>query len=373
MWKAVLKEIDPSAKIHCPKQGLSKIFQRNRATVATSRLASQFALALSFLMSSLRQSIPSLASLISFEAAARLLSFTKAADELNITQAAISRQIRELENFLQVSLFDRGHRSIELTAAGLMLNGSLPAHLRAIASISDRIRELRDPQAIVVGTTHAFGTYWLAPRLSEFSKLNPDVDLRLAVNDELVDLTKQRIDVSIRFGGGTWQSMSSRFLIGCEITPVCHPSYWQDRQRPSDPSALLGEMLLGIEGTSVQGGGWSDWFASQRIEPAEGKHQITVNNFSVLIQAALSGHGIALGGSPLVDDLFASGVLVPAIDMPPYRVRASDYFVVEPLGQVRKQGCEKFCNWLYDRIRRDAVATGTQRLLVETARSSSAT
>jgi LysR family glycine cleavage system transcriptional activator len=317
-------------------------------------------------MSSLRQSIPSLVSLISFEAAARLLSFTKAADELNITQAAISRQIRELENFLQVALFERGHRSIELTPAGLMLNGSLPAHLTAIASISDRIRELRDPQAIVVGTTHAFGTYWLAPRLAEFSKLNPDVDLRLAVNDELVDISKQRIDMTIRFGGGLWTSMSARFLIGCEITPVCHPAYWQGRERPSEPSALRGEMLLGIEGRSVQGGGWSDWFSSHGIDAAEGKHQITVNNFSVLIQAALSGHGIALGGSPLVDDLFASGILVPAMDIAPFRVRASNYYVVEPLGQVRKQGCEKFCNWLYDRVRRDAAMTGNERLLVET-------
>lgn len=317
-------------------------------------------------MSSLRQRIPSLVSLVAFEAAARLLSFTKAAEELNITQAAISRQIRELENFLQVPLFERGHRSIELTSAGMMLNGSLPAHLTAIASISDRIRELSDPQAIVVGTTHAFGTYWLAPRLMEFSKLNPDVDLRLAVSDELVDLSKQRIDMSIRFGSGFWPSLSSKFLIGCEITPVCHAGYWLDRPHPTKPSDLLAEMLIDIDGPSVQGGGWSDWFSYQGIDAAMAKHQITVNNFSVLTQAALSGHGIALGGSPIVDDLFSSGILVPAMDIPPYRVRGSNYYVIEPVGQVRKQNCEKFCNWLYARMHRDAAATGTERLLVET-------
>jgi DNA-binding transcriptional LysR family regulator len=320
-------------------------------------------------MSSLRTSIPSLISLISFEAAARLLSFTTAANELNITQAAISRQIRELENFLQTPLFERGHRSIELTAAGIMLNASLPLHLTAIASLADRVRELSDPQAIVVGTTHAFGTYWLAPRLAEFSKLNPDVDLRLAVNDELVDISKQRIDMTIRFGGGSWPSMSARFLIGCEVTPVCHPSYWEGRRRPASPGDLLGEMLLGIEGRSVQGGGWSDWFQAHGVETTKGKHQITVNNFSVLMQAALSGQGIALGGSPLVDDLFASGVLVPALEFAPYRVRGSDYYVVEPAGQVRKQSCEKFCSWLYDRMRRDAAMTNNEHLLVEAQKS----
>lgn len=317
-------------------------------------------------MSSLRNSIPSLVSLIAFEAAARLQSFTKAAQELNITQAAISRQIRELEIFLEVQLFERGHRSIELTPAGLMLNGALPAHLTAIASISDRIRELHDPQAIVVGTTHAFGTYWLAPRLAEFGALHPDVDLRLAVSDELVDLPKQRIDVAIRFGGGSWPSMSSKFLLGCEVTPLCHPNYWNGRKRPTEAAQLLGEMLLGIEGPSVQGGGWRDWFGHHRIDAAEAKHRITVNNFSVLIQAALSGQGIALGGSPLVDDLFSSGALVPALDLQPFRVHDSNYYVVEPLGQVRKSGCGQFCDWLFAKVRHDVTQSGTQRLLIET-------
>lgn len=325
-------------------------------------------MALKFVMSLLRKSIPSLVSLISFEAAARLMSFTKAADELNITQAAISRQIRELENFLQIPLFERGHRSIELTPAGAMLNASLPVHLTAIASLADRVRELRDPQAIVVGTTHAFGTYWLAPRLVEFSRLHPDVDLRLAVNDELVDISKQRIDMTVRFGGGSWSSMSARFLVGCEVTPVCHPSYWEKRKRPICPADLLGEKLLDIEGRSVQGGGWSDWFHAHGIEATKGKHQITVNNFSVLMQAALSGQGIALGGSPLIDDLFASGVLVPALDIAPYRVRGSDYYVVEPSGQLRKQSCEMFCAWLYDRMRRDAAMTNNEHLLAEIRR-----
>ncbi|MGX8013580.1 LysR substrate-binding domain-containing protein [Mesorhizobium sp. ORM8.1] len=316
-------------------------------------------------MSLLRKSMPSLVSLISFEAAARLLSFTKAADELNITQAAISRQIRELETFLQIPLFERGHRAVELTPAGAMLNSSLPGHLTAIASLANRVRELSDPQAIVVGTTHAFGTYWLAPRLAEFSKTNPEVDLRLAVNDDLVDISKQRIDMTIRFGGGSWPSMSATFLVGCEVAPVCHPTYWEGRKRPAQPADLLGEMLLGIEGRSAQGSGWSDWFHAHGVEVARGKHQIMVNTFSVLMQAALSGQGIALGGSPLVDDLFTSGVLVPAMDLPPYRVRSSDYYVVEPSGQVRKQGCEKFRTWLYERMRRDAALTNSEHLLSE--------
>jgi LysR family glycine cleavage system transcriptional activator len=317
----------------------------------------------------LRKAMPSLVSLVTFESAARLMSFTRAADELNITQAAVSRQIRELEIFLQIPLFQRGHRAVELTAAGAMLNSSLPAHLTAIASLANQVRELHDPKAIVVGTTHAFGTYWLAPRLAEFSRLNPEVDLRLAVNDELVDISKQGIDMTIRFGGGSWPYMSATFFVGNEVAPVCHPSYWEGRKRPTQPADLLGEMLLGIEGRSAQDSGWSDWFRAHGVEVTSGKHQITVNSFSVLMQAALSGQGIALGGTPLVDDLFRSGVLVPAMDIPPYRVRSSNYYIVEPLGQMRKKGCEKFSSWLYERMRRDTEMTNKEYLLLEIQKS----
>lgn len=315
-------------------------------------------------MVSLRKSIPSLPSLIAFEAAARLQSFTRAAEELGLTQAAISRQIRELEIFLQASLFERGYRSIELTPAGMMLNSSVPAHLSAIASIADRVRDLRDQQTVVVGMTHSFGTYWLAPRLAEFSKLNPDVDLRLAVNDEIVDITKQRIDMTIRYGDGQWPSLSAKFLMGAEVVPVCHPAYWQGRKRPSSPSDLLGETLLGLEGPPAFGNRWSEWFAFYGVEAEEEKHQMSVNNFSVLVQAALSGNGIALGGHPLLDDIFAGGLLTPALEIEPFRVRGG-YYIVEPTGQDRKPSCEKFCAWLYDKVARDAALSNNGRLLVE--------
>ncbi|MDQ6434115.1 LysR substrate-binding domain-containing protein [Mesorhizobium sp. LHD-90] len=334
---------------------------------ANRLLAEGYLLALRIIMASLRKSIPSLPSLIAFEAAARLQSFTRAAEELRLTQAAISRQIRELEIFLQVPLFERGYRSIELTPAGLLLNSSLPAHLNAIASLSDRVREFSNPQAVVVGMTHAFGTYWLAPRLAEFSTANPDVDLRLAVNDELVDITKQRIDMTIRYGDGAWPAVSSRFLMGSEVMPVCHPAYWQGRERPSHPSQLLGEKLIGLEGPPVFGNRWSEWFAFFGVDAEEGKFQITVNNFSVLVQALLSGHGIALGGNPLLDDIFASGMLVPAIEVAPFRVRGG-YYIVEPLGQTRKRNAERFSEWLYERVRRDAALNGNERLLVEAPR-----
>lgn len=313
-------------------------------------------------MPSLRRNIPPSSSLIAFEAAARLLSFTRAAAELCVTQAAISRQIRELEQFLEAPLFVRGYRSVELTAAGSLFMSGISGHLDAIASVTESIRGMRSPETVVVAMTSAFGTYWLGPRLAEFRKAYPNIDLRLAVADEIVDIVKERIDVAIRYGDGGWPRLNSRFLLGSEVLPLCHQSYWEGRARPSSAADLVREVLLCLEGPPVFGNSWGEWFAHYGVHSSGGKHRITVNNFNLLVQAALSGQGIALAGYPLVDHLVESGILAPALDIEPFRVRGG-YFIVEPQGQVRKKTCDQFCQWLMDRVRRDAEAGHAERLL----------
>lgn len=316
-------------------------------------------------MRSLRQRIPPLPCLIAFEASSRLLSFTKAAKEIGVTQAAVSRQIHELEEYLEVSLFDRRYRSIELTPVGTLLSDGLTAHLNSIASIADRVREMRNEQTIVVGMTSAFGAYWLAPRLAEFHQLHPEVRVRLAVSDEIVDLQRQSIDISIRFGHGRWPQLMSSFFMGTEQIPICHPSYWGGRTRPSDPARLADEVLLCLEGTpAFLDSQWSAWFAAHGVRPTEGKRRIEVNDFNTLVQTALSGQGIALGPFPFIDRLMADGLLVPAIDSEPIRIPGG-YYVVEAEGQVRKRSCEDFRKWLFDRLKSDAAANSTERLLHE--------
>lgn len=318
-------------------------------------------------MRTFRRRIPPLSSLIAFEAAARLQSFTRAAVELGVTQAAISRQVKELEEFLQVALFDRGYRTIVLTDAGRRLIEELPTHLSGIASVCDSIRQPKESNAVVVGMTSAFGTYWLTPRLPEFRRLHPNVELRLAVNDEIVDLAKEHIDVSIRYGIGRWPKLQSQYLLGAEDMPVCSPSYWTGRERPTSPADLLNEVLIFMEGAPVfLGSHWSDWFTANGVNAMGHKFGLTVNNFNMMIQATLRGQGIALAGYPLIDDLLADGLLIPALDAPARRVRGG-YFVVEPEGRVARKSCVEFRDWLFDRAARDALETHTERLLRETS------
>jgi LysR family glycine cleavage system transcriptional activator len=84
----------------------------------------------------------------------------------------------------------------------------------------------------------------------------------------------------------------------------------------------------------------------------------------MLVQAALAGQGIALAGAPLVDDLIAKGLLEPAVQVAPFRVRGG-YFIVEPASAVRKKATDRFCRWLIQRARQDATANGTAYLLTQ--------
>ncbi|MER9202340.1 LysR substrate-binding domain-containing protein [Mesorhizobium sp. M0933] len=305
-------------------------------------------------MASLRGIVPSLHALIAFEAASRLLSFTGAAAELNVTQAAISRQIRELEQFLGVQLFNRDYRAISLTSAGLALSPGTAAHLRALATLMEATRLGARPSALVIGCTTAFGSNWLFPRIPEFRELYPNINLRFAVSDEVVDLGAERIDVSIRWGSGNWQRVSKRFLAGSELLPVCHPQYRQSRPRPTQPTDLISEHLLHLDGPSGAGGRWSDWFKVMGIEFPEERRGITVNNFHLMMQAALSGQGVALTGAPLADELLANRMLVPAIDAPletiTYRMPGG-YYILTPEGMKSSSEANQFCDWITSRMR----------------------
>jgi DNA-binding transcriptional LysR family regulator len=316
-------------------------------------------------MRTFRRRIPPLSSLVAFEAAARLQSFTRAAAELGITQAAVSRQVKELEEFLQAAMFDRGYRTIVLTEAGKSLFVGVTEHLSGIASVCDSIRQPNESNAVVVGMTSAFGTYWLTPRLPEFRSLHPNIELRLAVNDEIVDLAKERIDVSIRYGTGRWPNLRSQYLLGAEDMPVCSPSYLGSRGRLSSATDLLGEVLIFMEGApAFLGSHWNDWFSANGVDATGYKFGLTVNNFSMMIQATLRGQGIALAGYPLIDDLLAQGDLVPALNAKPRRV-SGGYFVVEPESRARSGSCAAFCSWLFQRAEQDANAVGLARLLSE--------
>jgi len=298
-------------------------------------------------MYNLRRSVPPLGSLVTFEAAARHGSFTRAADELAVTQVAVSRQIKALEAYLGVRLFDRLNRAVRLTPEGEVFRQAVSEGLTRVAAAVTELRRGEGRGQLVVGTTTAFSAYWLMPRLTRFRSAHPEIDLRFAIDDRCVDLGAAGIDLSIRYGSGHWRGVDAVHLRGSDAVPLCSPSYWSDRPPITDPRALLAETLLDYD--NIVDSRWSSWFAHHGISLRSDPAGVATDAFTSMVQAAQNSQGIALLGSPVVDDLIASGALIAPTIFGRW-ILPGGYYAVTPKMVEESPGCASFRNWLQDEM-----------------------
>src|SRR5690606_37699781 len=125
-------------------------------------------------------------------------------DELCVTPSAVSQQIRALEEILDIRLFRRMTRKVELTREGTALANAVQESLVLISQTCARLQDPRSPKVICVSATPSLATRWLVPRLGDFMSANPHVKITLMASNEAVDFERQDIDVAIRWGGGDW-------------------------------------------------------------------------------------------------------------------------------------------------------------------------
>ncbi|AAY35104.1 LysR family transcriptional regulator [Pseudomonas syringae] len=280
-----------------------------------------------------------------FEVAARLRSFTAAALELGTTQPAVSQQIKRLEEQLATRLFDRIYRGIELTDAGEVLFSHVQAGLQSIDSGVIAITEHHQHEVLQVATDFAFAAYWLMPRLHRFHKVNPDVDVSLVTSERTHSMLRADIDVAVLFGDGRFKQGESHWLFSEEVFPVCSPQLLAGRQTPLPTDALRDFPLLHLRGESINN--WFDWagvFRALDIPQAPAPGQLRFDNYTLLIQAAIGGQGIAIGWKHLVDDLLDQGLLCRPIAGA--AISGQGYYVVLPQRKRRVQIVQQFVDWL---------------------------
>ena len=262
----------------------------------------------------LKNRLPPLDPLIAFEAAARLLSFTRAGEELHLSQAAISQQIRSLEESLQVKLFTRSHRAVQLTNEGREYQHTVAAILKQLAGATMDIQNVEFAQQLVIGCDQSFATQWLSPRLSQLRQLMPTVTLRIIASDDYNESLGSEVQVAVLHGDGLWPGFQTLQLCDEEVFPVCSPEFDHELAQQDWVSWLLQAPLIDLADSHWNWMNWRLWLGGNNIDQPLGNRNLQINSYPLVIDAACAGHGVALGWRYLVDDLIAQGRLVRPIE-----------------------------------------------------------
>ena len=250
----------------------------------------------------------SLTALRAFESAARQLSFARAAEELHVTPAAISQQIKQLEEYLGLTLFRRGKTLTLSTPASI----SLPLLTEAFDQMERAVgclRSNKDDGPLVISVPPTFAARWLVSRLDDFQIKHPDIELHLQATKRLVDLTAEDVDAAVRFGAGPYLGLHAERLMPEAIVPVATPELASGIKTTAD---LVGCTLLHDESHAWDPcfPDWDTWLTSLGVALPEPLRIRRFDDNNLIIQAVNAGLGVALCWRSLVADDLQSGRLV---------------------------------------------------------------
>ncbi len=290
---------------------------------------------------------PPLTALRAFEAAARSLSFQKAATQLFVTPAAVSHQVKRLEAYLGTELFDRGHRAVTLTAQGATLAASLTEIFGMLdqaldRSVSAEVGHLR------VSTMESFAAKWLAPRLHRFHQAHPDIRVRVSTTDQLADVGQDQVDVAIRYGLGTYPGVQVEKLMDAPVFPVCAPGTTRKDGKPIASPADLAHVAF-VHDQSAEGRpgvpDWAAWLHAAALHGVAADAGPVFPSIYLAQEAAIHGHGVALGVAPLVEEDLRRGRLVRPVES--QLPNAYAFWTIRPSKGQRQAATDAFCSWMH--------------------------
>lgn len=285
-----------------------------------------------------------LTALRAFEAAARHLSFARAAEELHVTPGAISQQIKQLEDYLGITLFLRG-RQLRLSDSAA---AALPLFSEAFDQLERAVTRLRadlDNGPLVVSLPPVFASRWMIMRLEDFQARHPDIELRLHASRRLVDFAVDEVDVAIRFGSGPFTGLHVDRLTTEAVVPVASPAL---AAQITEPAELLNHALLHDEAKDwdTTFPDWDTWLSSLGVS---GKPRIRhFSDTNLVIEAAMAGLGVALVWHSLVAADLQAGKLQRLFDNTlPY---SHGYHLVMPPNRLQVPKIAAFRAWMLEQM-----------------------
>ncbi|WP_137871013.1 LysR family transcriptional regulator [Sphingopyxis sp. 2PD] len=280
-----------------------------------------------------------------FDAAARHLNFTRAAIELCVSQGAVSHQVAQLERRLGTRLFHRLPRGLALTDEGQALVPVVADAFDRVAATLDQYADGRFREVLKVGVVGTFATGWLLPRLDAFARAHPSIDLRIATNNNRVDLAGEALDFAIRFGDGAWHATHAEPLLSAPLAPLCAPAVAARLQSPAD---LIPERLL----RSYRSDEWARWFTSIGLVAPLLRGPM-FDSSALMATAAAAGQGIALAPPAMFTRELAAEILVQPFAA---TIDAGRYWLTRLISRPESDAMARFRGWLSGEIVADEEA-----------------
>ncbi|MBZ9982419.1 MULTISPECIES: LysR family transcriptional regulator [unclassified Mesorhizobium] len=258
-------------------------------------------------MSRLRHLLPSLNALVTFEAAVRCGTFARAAQELCVTGPAVSRTIGRLEAHLGVVLFHRTASGAVLTEQGSVLFSGISGSFDEIERTVLRVQQSRQSgmRTVVLSVSSAFATHWFMPRLALFQSRFPKVDIRFQLISGPLGGAVDGVDIAMRFDHGSNARHVARKLMPELLVPIRAP-HLPEKQAPTGAFMPALDRIINLSTAEPD---WSGLFSENTANGTAGGLQFS--DYTVVVQAALLGQGVALGWLNVVSHHLARGVLVP--------------------------------------------------------------
>lgn len=295
------------------------------------------------------QQLPPLNALRTFEAAARYESFNKAAEALHVTPSAVSHQIKSLEDFLGVTLFQRATRQVRLTDKGRAYLPPIRDALEQVRVATEQLLARPDRAVLTISAAPSFAVGWLMPRLGAFQHDHPEIEVRLTASMEMVDFARSDTDLAIRHSAKVDASdLAVHRLLREELVPVCSPKLAEETPLET-PDDLAKVALIH---SLPRMGRWRSWLnamGAQGVDPEAGPK---FDHDAMAVQAAESGMGVAIVNRPLVAEKLAQGTLFAPF--PHDLLSDLAFYLVYPKAREDDPHVAAFRDWLLEQVKDSA-------------------
>jgi LysR family glycine cleavage system transcriptional activator len=240
------------------------------------------------------------------------------------------------------------NRAIVLTEAGQAYMRPVKEAFERLGEASRILKAREQTGTLTVSVMPSFAAKWLVPRVGSFRAEHPDIDLRIAASEKLVDFNREDVDIAVRFGRGSWPGLHSELLMREDLFPVCSPKLLKGPVPLREPADLIHHTLL--HDYDWKENIWLLWLADAGIKVQTLRHALSFNHSNLMLQAAIDGLGVALTTGPLAGDDLAAGKLVRPFST--VLRTGFGYYVVAPEATAERPKVAAFRKWIAEEVKR---------------------